>query len=93
MARGGSQPGERRGGRKPGTPNKRTADIAAKMAALGCDPHTAMARIGMNPKNPVEVRLRAFIELAQYIAPKRKAVEHSGDIGLIDQILLDIAQE
>ena len=52
-----------------------------------------MARIGMNPKNPVEVRLRAFIELAQYVAPKRKAVEHSGDIGLIDQILLDIALE
>jgi hypothetical protein len=36
-----------------------------------------MARIGMNPKNPVEVRLRAFIELAQYIAPEREARQSS----------------
>lgn len=29
MARGGSKPGERRGGRQKGTPNKATADVKA----------------------------------------------------------------
>lgn len=32
MARG-SRPGERRGGRKPGTPNKITADVRAMIVA------------------------------------------------------------
>jgi hypothetical protein len=32
MARGGSQPGERRGGRKKGSPNKLTAKLKATLA-------------------------------------------------------------
>ena len=35
------------GGRKPGTPNKRTAEITAKLAELRCDPVAGMARIAM----------------------------------------------
>jgi hypothetical protein len=31
--------------------------------------------IAMNEKNPPELRARLFIELAQYIYPKRKAVD------------------
>lgn len=31
MARGGSKPGERRGGRKKGTPNKVTIDVRARI--------------------------------------------------------------
>jgi hypothetical protein len=33
-----------------------------------------MARIAMNKKNPAELRGRMFAELAQYVAPKPKAM-------------------
>jgi hypothetical protein len=48
-----------------------------------------MARIAMNKKNPVALRARMFAELAQY-APKRKALGHSGDAGMIEALLARI---
>ena len=79
MPRGGSKPGERRGGRQKGTPNKRTLDVADRLKTLGCDPIEGMALIAMDESNTPELRGKMFSELAQYIAPKRKAVEHSTD--------------
>ena len=79
MPRGGSKPGERRGGRQKGTPNKKTLDVANCLQALGCDPIKGMALIAMDEGNTPELRGKMFSELAQYIAPKRKAVEHSTD--------------
>ena len=73
----GSEPGERRGGRQKGTPNRRTFDVMEKLAALGCDPVEGMARIAMDETNPADLRGRMFAELAAYVAPKRKAVDHS----------------
>lgn len=69
--------GTRVSGRKKGTPNKKTVEIAEILAELNCNPIEGMARIAMNPKNTPELRGRMFAELAQYIAPKRKAVEVS----------------
>ncbi len=65
------------GGRKAGTPNKRTVEIAEKLETLGCDPLEGMARLAMDEANPPELRGRMFAELAQYVAPKRRAVEVS----------------
>ena len=45
-----------------------------------------MAGIALNKKNPVELRARMFAELAQCVAPKRKALEHS-EPGLIEELL------
>ena len=42
----GAKPGERRGGRQVGTPNKRT-DFAAVLAKLGHDPFQAMVQFAM----------------------------------------------
>ena len=67
--------GLKTGGRKAGTPNKQTAEITAKLEALGCDPLEGMARLAMDQANPPELRGRMFAELAQYVAPKRRAVE------------------
>ena len=64
------------GGRTKGTPNKVTTDVRDRLAALGCDPIEGMARIAMNRRNPVELRSRMFAELAQYVAPKRRALEN-----------------
>jgi hypothetical protein len=43
MSRGGSKPGERRGGRCKGTPNKRTMAVADRLKALGRDPIEGLA--------------------------------------------------
>ena len=40
-----------------------------------------MAALALDPTNPPELRGRMLAELAQYIAPKRKAVEHSAEPG------------
>jgi hypothetical protein len=46
-----------------------------------------MANIALDQKNAVELRARMFAELAQYVAPKRKALEHSAEPGLIEDLL------
>ena len=44
----------------------------------------------MDMTTPVEVRARMFAELAGYVAPKRKAIEHTGSSGF--QIVLSPAE-
>jgi hypothetical protein len=80
-------------GRPKGALNKRTRDVIERLAALRCDPIAGMARIAMNKKNPVELRGRMFSELAQYVAPKRKALEHSAEPGAIEALLARIDDE
>ena len=62
-------------GRPSGAKNKRSAEIEEKLTALGCDPIEGMATIAADPTASLELKLQAFKELAQYVAPKRKAVE------------------
>ena len=78
--------GLKTGGRVAGTPNRRTVEVMDRLEALGCDPIEGMARIAMDMTTPVEVRARMFAELAGYVAPKRKAIEHTGSSGI--QIVL-----
>jgi len=107
-----SKVGESRktGGRKKGTPNKKTQEVIERLKELGCDPIEGMAKIamGVSPcvsceesgfikaeeekevcpncnglgvlESSIELKGQMYKELAQYIAPKRKAVEISGDI-------------
>jgi hypothetical protein len=79
--------GRKTGGRTKGTPNRRTADVVGKLAALGCDPIDGMARIAMDEENAVELRARMYAELAGYVAPKRKAIDHSSKDGSINEPL------
>src|SRR3954468_16183547 len=39
--------GQKTGGRRRGTPNRRTGEVAERLAALGCDPIEGMAAIAM----------------------------------------------
>jgi hypothetical protein len=66
---------QKTGGCQAGTPNKRTAAISERLEAIGCDPIEGMAQLAMDSTNSPELRGRMFAELAQYMAPKRKAVE------------------
>ena len=81
MSRGGSKPGERRGGRCKGTPNKRTLAVAEVLGELGLDPIKQMGQIAMDERIEVSIRVQVLKELCQYIAPKRKAVAVTGDKG------------
>jgi len=69
--------GYKTGGRKAGTPNRRTQEVRDQLEALGCDPIEGMARLALDPANSPDLRARMYSELAQYVAPKRKAVDVS----------------
>ena len=77
----GSLPGERRGGRAPGTPNRATAEVADKLAALGFDPIAAMVAIATDPAADLTLRGRMASELAAYVHPKRRAIDLTAETG------------
>jgi hypothetical protein len=75
-------------GRPKGSKNKLTQAVADRLEAMGCDPIEGMAMIAMDEGADLSLRAQMYKELAQYIAPKRKAVEMKteGEISLVDVI-------
>ena len=83
----GSAPGERRGGRKRGTANKRTAGLQEAMAAAAKqieemlsgafegDAHALLMTIYKDESRPIELRLEAAKAAIAYEKPKLAAVE------------------
>jgi hypothetical protein len=79
------------GGRQKGSPNKRTEAVRDLLARLKCDPLEVLAHIAKGSKKPLklqkgesvplELRYQAARELAGYIAPKLKTIEHTGPGG------------
>lgn len=90
MARG-SKPGERRGGRQKGTPNKITKERLERMekmaSAIGDtipdafkgDSHALLMAIYKDARNDLQVRLDAAKAAIAYEKPRLAAVEHSGN--------------
>lgn len=82
MASGGKRPGA---GRKKGVPNKDKRALMDRIQALfpGYHPVVAMAVIANDDSGEVDLSMRfqAHKEVAQYVEPKRKAVEHTGEGG------------
>jgi hypothetical protein len=81
-------------GRPKGIPDRRTVKVQEKLEELGCDPIELLAFIAMADARLKEVpdlnqRLAAAKELASYIAPKLKAIEHTGDVGstVVDMLM------
>src|SRR6516162_1107204 len=71
--------GHKTGGRKAGTPNRKSREISELLEPLGHNPVEAMVHIATDPEASLELRGRMNSELAQYVYPKRKAVEVAGD--------------
>ena len=65
-------------GRKAGTPNRRTREVQEMLDGLNCNPIEGMVMIAEDESVDLSIRARMYTELAQYVAPKRKAIEHSG---------------
>jgi hypothetical protein len=78
MAKGGSREGA---GRKPGVPNRRTAEKAAAIEASGLTPLDFMLSVLRNEDNTTEDRMDAAKAAAPYVHAKLASVEHKGDGG------------
>lgn len=78
LPRGGKREGA---GRRKGTVGKKTLEVQQKLAELNCDPIEGMAIIASRAMDEGDLPLAGnmYKELAQYVAPKRKAIEHSTD--------------
>ncbi len=63
------------GGRQPGTPNRQTVEVIERLIELKCDPIEGMAKLALDEANTPELRGRMYGELANYVYPKRKAME------------------
>lgn len=86
MAGKGSRPGERRGGRKPGTPNKIRAvqvefqaSAAASARIAGITPLEFMLDLMRDESNPKGMRFEAAKASAPYIHARLSSVQVSGD--------------
>ena len=74
---------KRIGGRAKGTPNKDKQELLALIQSTGCKhPIQGLAEIAKksHEESNLELATTCYKELSQYVAAKRKAVEHSGEI-------------
>ena len=55
--------------------------VAERLRQADCDPITAMVILAQDEDTPVAMRARIFMELATYIAPRRRAVDLTGKEG------------
>lgn len=90
MARG-SRPGERRGGRQKGTPNKRSIALEEKVReaaeiiestlpeAFKGDAHALLMTVYKDPNSPMPLRIDAAKAAIAFEKPKLASVQHSGD--------------
>lgn len=75
-------------GRKAGTPNKDTQDIIAICEAKGLNVFEAMVEIAAS-ETIKDKKFDKLIRLAEYIYPKRKSLEHSGAIEVMEATIND----
>ncbi len=81
MAGLGSKPGERRGGRKKGTPNTASAKREAEIAKSGKTPLQFLLDRMRNAEADIAERIDCAKAAAPYVHYKLASVEHSGDGG------------
>lgn len=79
----GAKPGERRGGRQKGTPNKVTAELKQMAAELGKDgatPLSMMLEVMRDETKDLRLRLEAAKAAAPYMHARLSAVELTGSL-------------
>ena len=75
MPRGGSKPGERRGGRQKGSRNKATRVLLDAVAASGEVPLDYMLRVMRDPEADVDRRDRMALGAAVFVHSRLASVE------------------
>lgn len=74
---GGKFPGS---GRKKGSKNKNTVAAMLKEEFPDYDPLKSLIKIAQLTSTPLDIRVNCHKEVAKYIHPQLKAVEHSGEM-------------
>jgi hypothetical protein len=83
-------------GPQKGYKKLRTLLVEQKLEELGCDPIEGMVSLAQDENTDTSIRAKLYSELANYIFPKRKAIEHSGSLNsknpeeMTDQELMGI---
>lgn len=80
----GSKPGERRGGRKPGTPNRATQEQRDEIMASGLTPLDYMLSILRDGEADPDKRFEAAKAAAPYVHPRLASTEVKGDLTIND---------
>lgn len=78
MARGGQRPGS---GRKRGSANVKTSEIARRAAAEGITPLEYMLNVLRDDSAEPNLRFEAAKAAAPYMHPRLAAIEHTGKDG------------
>lgn len=71
----GSKPGERRGGRQKGIPNRKTAETVARIEESGLTPLDYMLGILRDETADAGQRFEAAKHAAPYVHPKLSSIE------------------
>jgi hypothetical protein len=82
----GSAPGERRGGRQKGTPNRATAARVAAIAASGMTPLDYLVSVYRDETASRAERLEAASKAAPHVHPRLAAVELTAAVEVEPQI-------
>lgn len=69
------------GGRKQGTPNKKTLQVEELLEQMNCNPIRAMIELAMNEAIEPALKLSALKELSQYVYSKKRSSEVSVAMG------------
>jgi hypothetical protein len=80
----GSGPGERRGGRKKGTPNRATSWREREVKAGGDTPLDYLLSVMRNDRLPRAERTDAAKAAAPYVHPKLATIAPTSDVGAYD---------
>lgn len=67
--------GRKTGGRRAGTPNRRSIEFLDKLTELNLDPLAELVAISKNSDVTAELRARILMDLMGYVYPKRKALQ------------------
>ena len=89
MARGGAQPGERRGGRQKGAANRRSQDLIDQLEAIGLDPVRELAEALQAAKDVADLPnwINAAKALLPYLYPRRRAVDITSNAGPMQLVI------
>ncbi len=79
-------------GRKAGTPNKDTQDLMAICNKHNCNVFEGMVMLAVAEVNK-DKKFDRLCKIAEYLYPKRKSIEHSGELEGIRVILEDYSSK
>lgn len=78
-------------GRPKGSKNGIKFEVAQILADKGCNPFQILADLAMKSKHE-KIRADCSKELAQYVAPKLKQIEHTGNAESPVQFLINLGE-